>query len=73
MIKVDFYMDDWSEISKAIIFKNNNPNNPPVETVQEARELIKNSNVLYFCSKYVQGNLITSKITEYLIDDDIVE
>ncbi|RYI30551.1 hypothetical protein EVU96_09045 [Bacillus infantis] len=71
MIKVDFYMDDWCEISKAIIFKNNNPNNPPVETPQEARELIKNEKILYFCCKHVQGNLITSKITEYLIDDDI--
>lgn len=70
MIKVDFYMDDFCELHKAILFKENNPNNSHVETKEEAEKLIRNRSCLYLCCEYVQGTLITSKIMEYFIHED---
>lgn len=70
MIKVDFYMDDFSELHKAVLYKENNINNSQVETQEGAEKLIKNEMNLYFCTNHVQGVLITDKIMEYWIHED---
>ncbi|MEI2465140.1 hypothetical protein [Niallia taxi] len=73
MIKVDIYMADFSEIHKAILFKGNKIENGSVESEEEAKALLENERVLYFCCEGMQGTLVTSKIMEYFISEDEIK
>jgi hypothetical protein len=70
MIKVIFYMNDFSKLNDSILFKGNNINNGHISSKEEAEQLIQNEKGLYFSTNHIQGTLIPNKIKNYLIYDD---